>query len=236
MHPSLVSFIKKRFHSDTFTGLPLTILVAVGLIIIATFAGITNSVVNSPAVTAFDIRISTLLFQGRSPFLTQVFSTITNSAGQLTIAILLAVTLAYLWLKKELAYLYALLIIVAGTELSVYLIKILIDRARPGGNIAYFLETTKSFPSGHSAIAVAFWGFITYYLLRHTWAKKKKSILFTIGTLLVLLIGFSRIYLGEHYLSDVLGGFLVGGLWLIVGIIFREQHFYTASIKKGVAV
>ena len=225
-------FIKKRLKRKVFTGLPLTVFVIVFLILLGTFVGITDSIVNSAPIVKLDDSFAHFLYQLRTPFLAQVFYVITDFADQITITILGAISLAYLYFKKELAYFYALIIIFLGTEASVFIIKILINRGRPIADIAYYLETSGSFPSGHSAIAMAFFGFVTYYIVHHITGGNKKSIITLIGALLILLIGFSRLYLGVHFLSDVIGGFLMGGLWLVAGITFRERHFYTTSLKK----
>src|ERR1035437_8336078 len=229
----LKAFLKKRFERDVFTGIPLTIFIIIFLILLGTFVGITESIVNSSPITKFDNNFANFLYQFRTPFLAQVFYVITNFANQITVIILGVIALIYLYLKKELAYLYALTLVFLGTEASVYLIKIFINRPRPIVDIAYYIETSASFPSGHSTIAIAFFGFVTYYLLSHVAGKNKKTILILLGTILIALIGFSRLYLGVHFLSDVLGGFLIGGLWLVVGITFRERHFHNASLKKG---
>jgi len=228
------TFLKKRLEKEVFTGLPLTIFAIVFLIMLATFVGVTNSIVNGTAIVKIDDSFAHSLYLIRTPFLAKIFYIITNFAGQLTVVILALISIAYTYFKKELAYLYSLIIIFLGTDASVYFIKILINRSRPPTDIAYYIEKSQSFPSGHSAIAMAFFGFLTYYLIHHEGVKMKKSILLSLGAVLIGLIGFSRLYLGVHFLSDVIGGFLMGGLWLVVGMTFREQHFYTYSIKKGV--
>ena len=233
MSLELKSFLARRLERKVFTGLPLSIFAIVFFILLGTFIGITDSIVNSLPIVKLDDSFAHFLYLLRTPFLAQVFYTITNFANQITIGILGAVALLYLYFKKELAYLYALVLICLGTEANVYLIKILINRARPVADIAYYIEKDPSFPSGHSAIAMAFFGFVTYYLIHHIQGGRKKSLVILLGTLLILLIGFSRLYLGVHFLSDVLGGFLMGGLWLVAGITFRERHFYIASLKKG---
>ena len=229
----LKAFLKNRLEQNVFTGLPLTIFVIIFLILLGTFVGITDSIVSSSPMVTFDNSFANFLYQFRTPFLAQVFYVITNFANQITVIILGVIALIYLYIKKELAYLYALTLVFLGTEASVYLIKIFINRPRPIADIAYYIETSPSFPSGHSTIAIAFFGFVTYYLLCHVSGNNKKSILILIGALLIALIGFSRLYLEVHFLSDVLGGFLIGGLWLVVGITFRERHFYNDSLKKG---
>lgn len=226
-------FLKKRLERKVFTGLPLTIFVIVFLILLATFVGITDSIVNSAAIVKIDNDFANFLYIGRTSGLAKIFYIITNFANQITIVTILAISLVYLYFKKEVAYLYSILIVFLGTDASVYLIKIFINRARPSANIAYYIEDLKSFPSGHSAIAMAFFGFITYYFLHHITGRSKKSAIILLGTILIMLIGFSRLYLGVHFLSDVIGGFLIGGLWLVASITFRERHFYIASLKKG---
>lgn len=226
-------FLKKRLRRKVFTGLPLTVFVIVFLILLATFVGITDSIVNSAAIVKIDNSFANFLYLGRTPGMAKVFYVITNFASPIYITIPLGIFLVYLYFKKEIAYLYALLLTFVGTEGSVFLLKILINRARPGASIAYYLEGLMSFPSGHSAVAMAVFGFIVYYLLHHVMWKDKKFILIFLGTILIGLIGFSRLYLGVHFLSDIIGGFLVGGLWLVVGITFRERHFYISSPKKG---
>jgi membrane-associated phospholipid phosphatase len=227
------SLLKRRLDRKAFTGLPLTIFVIVFLILLATFIGITSSILESSPIVKLDSSLAQFLYSQRVPWLAKVFYFITNIADQLTIIILLVISLIYLFFKKELAYLYSILVAVLGTEISVYTIKIIINRPRPILDITYYVEKSQSFPSGHSAMATAFFGFIAYYFICHIKEKNKKTIVLLLCILLVLLIGFSRLYLIVHFLSDVLGGFLIGGLWLVAGITFREHNFYTNSLKKG---
>lgn len=203
------------------------------LILLVVFIGITASIVTALPLVIFDKSFAHFLFTLRTPFLAQAFYLITNFADQITIAILGIAALLYLYFKKELAYIYALIGIFLGTEASVYILKILINRPRPLADIAYYVEKDPSFPSGHSAIATAFFGFITYYLIRHSEGRNKKGIVLLLGTLLILVVGFSRLYLGVHYMSDVLGGFLMGGLWLVAGITCYERYLSTTLLKKG---
>src|ERR1035437_1614799 len=228
-----MSYFAKRFDRSVFTGLPLTIFVVVILVLLGTFVGITDSIVNSLPIVTIDVSFENSLYMVRSPSLAQTFYVITYFADQITIGILMVMALAYLYFKKELTYIYSLILTFVGAETSVYLIKILINRTRPPTNIAFYIEQSGSFPSGHAATALAFFGFVAYYLVRHIVAKDKKFFVVLIASIIIALVGFSRLYLGVHYLSDVIGGFIMGGLWLVAGITFREHHFYNTSLKKG---
>lgn len=229
------SFVKNRFDRTVFTGLPLTIFILVLLILLGTLVGITDAIVNSAPIVKTDLAFANFLYAHRTPTMARALYIITNFADQLTIILLGAGALAYFYFKKEIAYLYSLVLVFAGSEISAYLLKISVGRARPLAQIAYYVEdANRSFPSGHATSAMAIYGFLTYYLVRHT-KFKYKNMVAVIGVLLIGLIGFSRLYLGVHFLSDVVAGFLMGGLWLVIGMIFRERHFYVAGLKKGVS-
>ena len=101
-------------------------------------------------------------------------------------------------------------------------LKVLFERERPPFRDRFIDETTKSFPSGHSMGSLICYGLLAYVLvlvLRRAWVR----LLAVSGlSVLVLAIGFSRIYLGAHYVSDVVGGYAVGGVWLAACITAVE--------------
>lgn len=102
-----------------------------------------------------------------------------------------------------------------------YGVKILVKRPRPTG-FRLILIDGYSFPSGHSASSLAFYGFLIYLLLKDCGNNKVKKVLTAILVVLIFFIGVSRIYLGVHYASDVLGGFLLATIYLIGYITFVE--------------
>ena len=95
------------------------------------------------------------------------------------------------------------------------MLKNIVERPRP---IGYRLidETGYSFPSGHSMISAAFYGLIIYFIWKNVKNKKLKYISCALLGLLIAFIGISRIYLGVHYASDVLGGFIISIAYLII--------------------
>nr|WP_306220618.1 phosphatase PAP2 family protein [Cohnella sp. WQ 127256] len=111
---------------------------------------------------------------------------------------------------------------IGGAALLNAVLKSIFQRDRP--NIYRLAEETGySFPSGHSMVAFALYVVLIYLLWRHTGSKWGRVILIAAGSLFIVSIGLSRIYLGVHYPSDVLGGYLASGIWLglIIGIYQR---------------
>jgi undecaprenyl-diphosphatase len=118
--------------------------------------------------------------------------------------------------------------LVVGTgagELLVFALKTLFARARPAPVFPELLPLSASFPSGHAFVAMVFYGFLTYLLLGAVRSWTSRFILVIAGSFLVLLIGFSRIFLGVHWLSDVLGGLALAALWLTFLITACEMRF-----------
>lgn len=96
-------------------------------------------------------------------------------------------------------------------------LKHIIQRPRPS-KYNIINESGYSFPSGHSMISMAFYGFLIYLIHKNIKNKYLKTLLITILSLLIIAIGLSRIYLGVHYLSDVIGGFIIAIIYLVIYI------------------
>lgn len=140
-----------------------------------------------------------------------VFLVITYSAGILTVITVTALSILSFAIHKHFGRIKQILISVLGTAGTVFLLKNIFNIPRPEG--AFYIEATPSFPSGHAAIAMALYGFLFATIYKHDKHHLKNKTLFLLA-LLVILIGVSRLYLGVHYLSDVLVGYLIGFLWL----------------------
>ncbi len=166
-------------------------------------------------MTDFDIKMHELIVINlRSDFLTVIMKFITNFGDTI---ILFLVTLAILLLIKNKKYgliTFFNLIIIFGLNSG---FKMIVRRSRPTG---YQLidQGGYSFPSGHSAISLAFYGLLIYFIWISKLSIKIKRILTIILSILIVLIGFSRIYLGVHYASDVLAGYIFATIYLIIFI------------------
>lgn len=219
-HPYFFSFIRRRFDSSRFSGLTLTLLLIAFVYVFFLFAGTVQDIITTESLVAADIRLANFLYVFREAELIK-FSLWVTLLGQWQIIVSSAMVIsALLWLWRKRIYILPFWVSVAGSYLFTSLGKVLFHRPRP--EVAYYLENSSSFPSGHAAMAVAFYGFITYILFRllKNW-KTKTNILF-VGLIVILAIGLSRLYLGVHYLSDVWGGYLLGLLWLMIGISIAE--------------
>ena len=97
------------------------------------------------------------------------------------------------------------------------ILKHIVQRPRPT-EFRIINETGYSFPSGHSMVSAAFYGFLIYLIYKKVKNKYIKWTLISTLSIIVLLIGISRIYLGVHYTSDVLGGFLISISYLVIYI------------------
>ena len=220
-HIKGVHVITERFSVKKFRGLPLTLLAVAFMCAGLLFFGITKGIVKSQAIVDLDMNIKNLLYFYRDPYLVKGFIWVTTMGEWEVVvggsAVLLAIFL--LWKKKE--YILPFLIILVGSNLFQYIGKLIVERARPG-SVAAISEAGFSFPSGHSTTEVAFYGFLTYFLIKSLDNWQNKINFFFIGIIAILAIGFSRMYLGVHFFSDVIGGFLVGLMWLIIGTTIRE--------------
>jgi len=103
------------------------------------------------------------------------------------------------------------------------LIKYMVGRERPPDSIVHVLvqETSASFPSGHALSATIFYGFLLYLITSLPIRHKRAGVFILVST--ILLIGISRVYLGVHWPSDVLGGYAIGTIWLAFGIFTYKR-------------
>ncbi|MCW1949362.1 MAG: phosphatase PAP2 family protein, partial [Candidatus Shapirobacteria bacterium] len=215
-HPKLCHFFKKRFTTDEKYGAYLTIGIVFTLIFIYIFFGILQDYIGQERLIQFDLRVINLFAALRHHNLNQqmLFITYLAKGEIITIGMLVFCTIFYL--HKNWRFLYTLLISVIGGEFFVWLIKNTIDRPRPPLISALVTESSYSFPSGHTFVAIAFYGLLSYFVIQSEKNKSLKIISFITSFLLIILIGISRVYLGAHWPSDVFASLAVGAAWLSI--------------------
>jgi len=217
-HPGVARFLARRVDTARFAGLPATFLGVVFLYILFIWAGGVYEFLTSDPIIQVDERVAALIHAFWTPGALKLATHITALGDPRVVLGLGALVFGWLVLRGRRDLAAGLAVSVAGNVASVMVLKKLFDRPRP--ELAYFAETSNSFPSGHAAISVAFWGML-FYLLWRTRRLGMVSAGLAAATV-AFAIGASRIYLIEHYLSDVANGWLVGGMWLVIGIAVAE--------------
>lgn len=156
---------------------------------------------------------------------TTFFKSLTFFGNTTTVMTLIALTICYLFIKKYYSELLWVIFTSAFGAILNYLIKFVYQRPRP--SIEHLVDASHySFPSGHSMASLIFYG--SLIVLVHLLIKNKslQTILSAGLFLLILLIGISRVYVGVHYPTDIIGGFLLGGAVLLASIpLFTRIRF-----------
>lgn len=189
--------------------------ILIEFVVLAAFITLTILVLHSPSLTTADTWLLGLLFALRSPALTDLFSYLTLLGDPYIIAALCIAGSLFLVYAKHIGYAVGLAVGVVGAGLSDVLLKIAVERLRPEG-FSTLLPDSFSYPSGHATAALALYGLLTYIALRFFPAHK--IIILCFGMAIIAGVGASRLYLGVHYPSDVLGGYLLATLWFFAGI------------------
>ena len=148
----------------------------------------------------------------RNDKLTKIMINITNIGGAYSLIVISILLLFFLKKKKNAIYIMINLVSVFVTS---QIFKAIFRRARPDG---LFLTHASgfSYPSGHTMVSMAYFAFITYLFVKKIDNKLTRITFIIFSSILIILIGFSRIYLGVHYLSDVIGGLLLGTSYLMI--------------------
>jgi undecaprenyl-diphosphatase len=214
-YPALWSFIAARLARGEYLGLHLTIGFVVSLAALWIFGGVTEDVIHHDPLTAVDLQLAAWLRAHAGPLGDRIGVAVTTLGspavlGALTVVV--AIVLAYrrLWIV-----LVGWIAANAGGALLDWALKRVIHRARPIESSVFLYGSSFSFPSGHAMGSLIGYGMLAYLLIAF-WprARRHHTAVITSAAVLVLLIGLSRLYLGVHFLSDVIGGYAAGAVWL----------------------
>jgi membrane protein DedA with SNARE-associated domain/membrane-associated phospholipid phosphatase len=220
-------WLLRRLTPGQYLGLHLTIglLTAAGCLWL--FGGLAEDVLTNDPLVSFDLAVASVLHDSATPALTTFFLIITALGSLETITLLGLIFAVIFVLKHRWLLLETWLAAVVGSVALDQLLKVLFARPRPVFEHPLLRESGYSFPSGHAMDSLVVYGMLAYFavLALRTW-RGYTAVVFG-AALLVMLIGFSRMYLGVHYFSDVLAGFAAGGIWLSTCITAME------SIRRG---
>ena len=181
--------------------------------------------INAETISTFDNFIYSYVKRLINPGAPKFFKIVTE-LGNYTVMV--PIIIVFYLFNKDKSFNRYFTINLVSVFLSNFIVKSIIRRDRPI-DINLIVENGFSFPSGHSMVSFAFYGFIIYYLYYTDLKKPIKYGLMTLLSFIILLIGLSRIYLGVHYASDVIGGFLLAFIYLVIYIKFIYKREKKAS-------
>ncbi len=215
----------------------LLLLLSAGIVIwlaLAAVVEIAEAVLEPAGIVTLDLQVFEWLQTLRDPALDRLLVMITELGGAwITAPVVTAVALWLAWRRLWTALGYWLGAALVA-RLSVVVLKLLLARSRPG-NIYSGIESF-SFPSGHATTAMVLYGFLAF-LLASGWPVIGRLCLYAAGAVLIVLIGFSRLYLGVHWLTDVMAGFALGFAWVIaLALLFRRLHPHQSPAPGPLAV
>jgi undecaprenyl-diphosphatase len=215
-----VSFLASRARLWLQNPAPFAVLVGAALLYVgALVSGLAEDVLDNESIVRADGWLAHCLAAHRTPVGIGVFDAITFLGNWEVAVVVLAAAVVFLWNRRRRSAL-AMIVAATGSQIVVSLGKAGFGRPRPPAVLAVVTPLDASFPSGHSSISVALYALGFYLLFRSARSPGLKRLWLVLAFLFPLLIGFSRLYLGAHYLSDVLAGWSIGLWWslLVVGV------------------
>lgn len=218
-HPRVGGWLRRRLTTETWTGLPLSVIVLLATCFLFGFVSIAEDVGTSEALFAYDPQIAALLRAFRTPVITRILWIATISGDVRVMLALSAVVVLGLvvWGRRAEALLFALTLAV-GSAMGSF-IKVVAARPRPPAAFAIINEPgSNSFPSGHALSSMLFFGLLAVVLLRSARTARERFAIVAAAGAGALAVGISRVYLGVHWPTDILASWSLAAAWLTVTV------------------
>jgi undecaprenyl-diphosphatase len=214
-HPSrLARFVAARLDPKAYLGLHVTVSLGIAALALWLFGAVLEEVLDNATVVRLDVATINWMAAHTSPLGLRIFTLITD-LGDIPAIPAIGVAGAWvLWRQRHRLVLVCWLSAFLGGVLVNNLLKLLIHRSRPARVLH---ASTFSFPSGHTMAATIGYGMLAYVMATY-WRPRgvKRRVLYITAAVLALAVGASRIYLGMHFPTDVIGGLAAGTAWVAI--------------------
>jgi undecaprenyl-diphosphatase len=198
------------------------------------FGEVYEAVTENNGIAGFDQPVLDAMVASRTPVVTTLVNWFTQTGGPIGMPIIaLVVTVILMRVSHAIRPLILTLVAAGGSLAMTLAVKSLVGRSRPPlAEAVPPYESSASFPSGHALNAIVITGILVYSTLLIVRTNRARWITVIVGAVYAIAIGLSRVYLGHHWLSDVVGAWLLGLAWLSVVIVaHRLVHAYATRAR-----
>jgi undecaprenyl-diphosphatase len=201
--------------------LPIIVIISILSFLVFSFLAI---IISAKKILQFDNTIISFVQGLESPGLTSIMKLFSIIGDTPAVIVLSLVVLLFLYVVlKHRSELVLFVVALSGSAILNLLLKYFFQRARPEIHRLVEIEGY-SFPSGHAMNACTVYTIIAFLLWHNIATKSGRTILIFISAVMILSIGISRIYLGVHYPSDIIGGYLASGTWITIAIWYFQKY------------
>lgn len=213
-------------------GLPLAFALGVLTIGAWAFGAIAEEMAEGDTATS-DQRVADWLHGRATDPLTDVFRAFTWTGNGAFLAIVVALAAVLLWRRSYATDALFVVFAFVGAEVITFGMKQGFRRERPFFQDPLATATSYSFPSGHSLVSLAVYGSIAIVVARHAPSRRVAGAVICLAAAWILAIGFSRLYLGVHFVTDVVAGLAAGAAWLALLYLALEARRYTSRYRAS---
>jgi membrane-associated phospholipid phosphatase len=234
--PGQIEWLAARFRPGVPTGRALTAAVFTLAVFAWALGSLTFSVVHDTGIARADPRVLAFFVGHRTAWLTSIAKVLTWLGSSIVLwPVVIAAGLGLWWRRRR--WLPAVLpaLALAGAWAGGLLIKGLVARPRPPAGAWLTVVHGWSYPSQHAAQALATWGMLAFTVMMGR--RMRARVLLSLGAILIaLVVGLTRLYLAAHWLTDVLGGWALAGVWdslLIICYLLTRQSAQAPLDRRG---
>lgn len=209
-------FLAARFDPKSHFGLGFTVMLVIFALALWTLSSLLDAVLDNATLVRLDTAIESWFHSHATPAGLAIFNVVTQ-LGMPVVDVLIVVVAIYLWRKGDRLLLWNWLAATLGSKVIEHVLKLTVHRSRPEYGPEYLHGHSYSFPSGHTMNATICYLFLAYLAATHQGTTHARGLAaYGAAGLLILSVAFSRLYLGVHYPSDVLGGIATAVAWLSI--------------------